>query len=163
MNKGITSQVFVFISALILMALILVFGIKSIKDLTNTSENAELGLFIKNLRDEIEVFYNNDIGSSKEIKLVVPKKIEEVCFYTNKYKINKKHNDNLFNQILDGNKNNVFIMPYGKFSMNQFKVDYLRNDPYENPLCIKTNSVLNGFIEVKSEKEEVFVEIRRNI
>ena len=161
MRKGVTSEVFVFISALILMALILVFGIKSIKDLKNTSDNAELGLFVKNLKNEIEVFYNNDVGSSKKIKLVIPKEVEKVCIFTKEYPATK--NENELDDILKYTNNNLFFIPVENFKINKITIPYLRNDKDENPLCIETKGVFNGVIEVKADNENVFVEMRREI
>ncbi len=161
MKKGMTNQVFIFISALILMALILVFGIKSVRDLTKTSDSAELALFVGNIRDETAVFYNNDVGSSKELRLKIPKDVGEICIFDKDVKINKKHKDNLFNSILEGTNYNVFILPLDNFQINQINVDYLKNDPSENPLCISTNGVFKGLIEVKSSENDVYVEIKR--
>src|SRR3989344_9656348 len=79
-KKGITLQPFLFIMALFVMIMVVVFGTKSIMDIKGAADFTELSLFITNLKDEAQIFYHFDIGSSKLSRLGLPSNIEFVCF-----------------------------------------------------------------------------------
>jgi len=125
-------QPFVYIFAIIVAALILVFGTKSILDLRERQELVELATFVTDLKEEVAAYYRFDIGSSKELDLNLPRKVKQVCFYENKLKVSPEI-----------------------FALNEFKIKYLK--PVETQLCINTNGKLKAIIETKAK----YVEIRK--
>ena len=125
-------QPFIYIFAIIVAALVLVFGTKAILDLKEKQELAELTTFVTKLKEDVAAYYRFDIGSSKELNLNLPRKVKKVCFTENKLEIFPK-----------------------VFFLNEFKIPYLK--PVETPLCIDTNGKLKAIIETKPR----YVEIRR--
>ena len=163
MKKGsILAQPFVFIMALILMALIIIFGAKSVFQIKKTADIAELNKFIINLDNQVELMYNYNVGSSKDISLNLPTSIEKICFSNPGEPITSNVDDNFFRTILENDKsNNVFIHPLRKFRDFDYKIDNLIVKSNENPLCFNTNGKLNGVMETVLVDNQVFVEIKR--
>lgn len=164
MKKGVAEQVFIYIFALIVMALVLVFGFRSILDIKEKAELTEISKFISNLKDLINTYYNFDVGSSKEIKLNAPSKVNEICFVNPKQEIKGKISDAFFYETLKENtKYNVYILPLDAYPepAPDFIIEHLEVNEKNNPLCIKTkDGILKAIIETKAKEKYVYVEMR---
>jgi len=73
------SQPFVYIFALIMGGLILVWGVKITIDFIGMAGKAELGKLVKNIESEAKSFMNQGEGSTKPITLMLPKDIQYFC------------------------------------------------------------------------------------
>lgn len=148
-KKGqLLAQPFIYIFALILGGLILVWGIKAIVDLVNTAGTAELGKMVKNIESDVGEFYNLDEGATKESQpLSLPKGLTYFCVSELNKKVtgtpvcNKKDkagaikpcgsldaiDKGLIGQLRIGN-NNIFVMPMAQAKLNngKFKIDKLK-------------------------------------
>lgn len=128
---------FIFIFVLVVAAFTFIFGFYLINNLIKTSNCTQLGIFFNDLKIGIERYYNFDIGSSTEISLKLPKKIEYVCFSNIGNELDKNSLDNiqngLYDVLMNSNYNLVFV-PINYCTRAFFKIDKLRVN--ENPLCI---------------------------
>jgi hypothetical protein len=80
MKKGqMLSQPFIYIFALILGGLIMIWGFKAIMDLKSVADKGELGQFRKNLESEVEVLYQRGEGTMKPVKILLTKAVKYVC------------------------------------------------------------------------------------
>lgn len=148
---------FTYIFALIVAALTLIWGIRAINDIREKSELVELTTFITELREDIQTYYNFDAGSSKTITLILPPKVEKVCF-TNPGSIPNTYIISQLNFELEDNEQyNTYILPLDSFSITRFKVNHLNITETENPLCIDTKGRFTATIET----QEGYVEISK--
>ncbi len=160
-KKGVSMQVFSFMFALILIALILGYGVKTLVGVKKTSDDVELGDFILRLRDQADAMYSFDVGSTKNVELFLPVTIERVCFFNGDKKISAIGVDQSLQNRLDTNLGkNVFITPE-TFAANILFVEHLRAGD-ENPLCFPTNGKLKiGMETVLGDDGKVYVAIHR--
>ena len=118
----ISSQVFMFIMASIIIGLVIIIGTRSFVRMHTMSSKAEVAELKKNLN---EMIYNIDYGDSKIESINLPSGVEEVCFCgrnTGVYglpkcnggsdaniKLRKKNNDNetIFIKLIDGTLNSL--------------------------------------------------------
>jgi len=90
-KKAINDQIFVYIFAVVIMGLIIIFGARAIIKTRNFSEQAEVTKFFDDIQTSVDRVYDYDLGSSLELKNIrVPSVVKEVCFqyhfgYTNVY------------------------------------------------------------------------------
>lgn len=163
--KGQINQVFIYISALLFMALILLFGVRSIMDFKEKAEFAELTKFVSDFKKEIENYYNFDVGSVKYLSLSVPGKVKQICFFNPDKKISVKVDDD-FKFVLETDKQyNMYTLPLDAYPSPapDFKIPHLVNTADENPLCVDTKSgVLKAVIETKEGKNDFFVDVRKS-
>ena len=111
MKKGISSQVFIYIFAVIVMALILFFGFKQIVGLKDLSDKSTYINFREDFREAVNgVFYKNK-GSvivfsldSRNKPLVLPDNINDVCFEGNKVILVPEKYSGFEVDYLDGNE-----------------------------------------------------------
>ena len=132
---------FVVIFSLIVMALILLFGARSIRDLGGVADMTELSRFVGNLQNVVEVYYNYDVGSKNEVSLNVPGKIEKICFFNPGGSINVGVDMEFRERLEDNSRDNMWILPLDAFKSPapDFRIEYLRAGVGgENPLCILT-------------------------
>lgn len=163
------AQPFIYIFALILGALILVWGIKMIVDFMGTANKAELGLLIKSIDSDVSEFYNYEEGAAaKPRTLNLPKGINYLCIANPGESINCKKKtkaaaeDQPFPPCATGpnggidkidptlellikraGKDNVFTAPMEKAGLNNGKFAIENLKPSEgNPLCIANRAQL---------------------
>ena len=74
------SQPFVYIFALIVGALILVWGGKTVLDLLQTGSQVNVGTFIKSLEEDVAAYKNFGEGSRTTKKVDFPQEITYICF-----------------------------------------------------------------------------------
>ena len=161
-KKGIEMQVFSFIFAIILIALILGYGTKSLMRLKSVGEDVDLGDFVFRMRDEVNTMYTFDAGSSKELMLFLPEKVERVCFYNSDKEVNLAGIDDTLKNYLETNPGkNVFVMPF-RFAQNVFYIDHLRAGGDDNPLCFLTKGRVTMVLKTAiGDDGKVYVEADR--
>lgn len=145
-RKGqMMAQPFIYIFALILAALILVWGVKMIVDFMGTADKAELGKTVEKIKSETDKYYNLGEDSSTEIRLMLPKGITYLCISEKDKPITsavcKKKDkkgaissctasgmDTVLPMLLKKATNNLFTVPFaqakvsnGKFTANNLK------------------------------------------
>lgn len=151
MKKGqLLSQPFVWIFALILGGLILVWGIKTVMDLKEKADLVDLGSFKNEIQSEAKAFYNYGEGSIKTIPASFSGKVKFVCFTDpdNRDKISKitcrykttdgklkacpsikgmNNNDDAIELLLeDEEKKNMWFLPLGTSVVDSFKINYVK-------------------------------------
>ncbi len=157
------SQPFVYIFALVVGALILVFFFFFVLDLKKTADFTELSTFVNKLQDVIDGYGNFDVGSSKKISLSLPGKVEKVCFVNPDLALNTAGLDDFFASVLQSNKkNNLFILPLDAFPSPapDFFIEGLIVLS-ENPLCVETDGVLKISVETMLHNNKIFVDVKR--
>ncbi len=149
------SHPFTVILTLVVAALILFFGISSIRDLLDVNSQVDIATLRNTLQKEVNTYYTLDEGSRKSISIRVPRQVAYICFVDQSSEIdyslipNKK--ENLVRTIND--KNTFLISELNKPSINPLNIEHLK--PAINPLCIKTSNNLIANIINKGQYVEI--------
>ena len=132
------STPFIYVFALIIGSLILVWGFNYVYKLKDVGETVELTTFISDLRKNVDSFFYLDEGSSKEINMRLPSKIDYICF--------KKEGTLNNNAVLDGNpvfrfilentNKNIFLLPTNAYITTVYNIENIKPKT-QNPLCFK--------------------------
>lgn len=128
-KKGqLMSEPFMWILALLVVALVLVFGFSAIKKLTNTFDKTSIANYVTEFKKLVEEVYYMDTGSMKAFKIRLPDKITKVCFYGGSGDASQAGIDPTEMRIiqLNGNKN-MFFLPLDAYesTMMMHKVEKL--------------------------------------
>lgn len=160
-KKGVEMQVFTFIFALILIVFILAYGLRSISRIQGVGENVDLGDFVFRLRDQVDMMVSFEIDSTKQVKLFLPNKVTQVCFFNGEHEITL-HDDDLDLYFETNLGKNVFAAPFS-FAQNIFLIEHLRPDHAgDNPLCFATKGVLQFTLTtVLGDDDNIYVEVSR--
>ena len=139
-KKGVLfSQPFIYILGLVVVGLLLLFGFRVINNLTVVSKDVEFVKFVNDFEDEIELYYDLDIGSSKILDIPIGPELMYICFVDRDSKPD-------YLDVLDKDVENLMRIAIGK---NVFFISYPttkeREAVYikhikpagENPLCIR--------------------------
>lgn len=160
MKGQLLGQPFIMIFALLLGALIIVFGVRSFMDIKSGAEDVELSKFVTGLQGNADTYYNFDAGSSKKLSLIVPAKARQVCFFDSERQINSPIDDFLKAAMTD-TKDNLFLLPLDSYFKTQFRIEHLKNGHNENPFCItKREGRINIIIETTAGLRDVSVEVK---
>jgi len=159
MKKGqMMGQPFIFIMALIIGALILVFGISQLVDFGNLGCKANLEQELSGLRTEIQKMFYETSGSAEGYKLDVPE-ANYICFIDPGETITLSQEelkaiDEGFATLAPRSTYNVVFIPFKICDTNAlFKVEKLTVSDDENPLCVRPNEVF--ILESKGDHTEV--------
>lgn len=151
------SQPIIFIFAIIIAALILVWGSYNIYKFTKTANTIEIGTALTDMKDVVSTYYYLDEGSSTIINIKLPKQVKYICFTDPDEPLlstNLEQIEPNLSQLLQAKGKNIFVIP----STNKPPTYYIDNlKPIENPLCIQTLNSLKATIENKG----TYIEIRR--
>jgi|TARA_B100002003_G_C14058335_1_gene509558 hypothetical protein len=165
MKKGqMIGQVFIYILAIILTAVILGYGYKTIVTFRENSEKISYIQFQTDLQNSVETI-TSDFGSVKIIGLSLPANFKKVCFVKNYQDFSDTFSAPDYpiieNSVVDGAEKNVFLVEnIAKESFYVGKIDldddsgYLINDDL---LCI---SVLSGKLRLRLEGKGDHTKIR---
>ena len=142
---------FTIIVAIILIALVLVFGYRGIVKLNNSISQNQADSFVLKLGNELEKRDVIKSGNANSISFSLPEGIEKVCFVDRTKKINPKKNE-ASNDIKAYTDKNVFFIPgiFPPASINLIDID---RD--ENPLCINAYGEINLRLGGKGDKVNV--------
>ncbi|MEK6903818.1 MAG: hypothetical protein AABW64_04190 [Nanoarchaeota archaeon] len=164
MKRGVSNLVFIFLFALILMALILAFGIKSFMGVKEAADLVELLTFEKNVNTAVQQYYSFDAGSSAEKTFAVPSKITSVCFFDPIQPLTTRGLDSQLDFFLRENKKDTFYtLPLDAFPnpAPDFLIQHITVDPSANPLCIPTKGKLSVVLETVARNNNIFVQVTR--
>ena len=165
MKKGqLAGQPFVYIFAIVVIGLIVVYGAYVIIELISVRDTVETNLFLNNLKKEVDSCYNLDFGSTCGLNdLVVPSEFKEICFVnTGEFidfdVIEDEFTKELVEISVENENYNVFLVPVlGKeLDKRRYFVNKLRSN--ENPLCV---NVIGSRIKLKLENRGNYIEILR--
>lgn len=109
MKKGISSQIFVYIFAAIVMALILYFGFTQIAGLKDLSDKSTYIVFKNDFTEAVNDIYYKNKGSvmvfsltSRNKPLILPNGIDNVCFEGDKVQLTSADYNNFRVDYLSG-------------------------------------------------------------
>jgi|SRR3989344_4977260 len=133
------AEPFMWILALVVGALILIYGFYMISNLIKTNEKATMAKYVLDLRHEVRKFYYFDAGSSELFKIRLPSKIKRACFYTGQGSINRQliSPQDAF-QLVQSSSNNMFIMPLDAYGSDylMYNIDGIK---VNNFVCFDNN------------------------
>ncbi len=158
-KRGQLDRPFIFIFITIVSAFVFIFGFYLINNLIKQSNCAQAGIFVNDLRNQVNRYYNFDAGSSTEINLNLPTNIKYVCFKNFDEELDKFKLDQIENGLYDVMKDsdyNIFLIPLNYCSKSFFKIDKIAVD--ENPLCV----INNGNIKLNLENKGSYVELSKS-
>jgi hypothetical protein len=155
-QKGeISSQVFTYILAAIIVGLILLVGYKGITTVLSVTSKAPIDDFRSDFTSTVNKMAR-DFGSIKKYEFSLPSQIEEVCFIDsmndeNKFDIPSSAAKNSFIKysIDDNVQKNVFLIKEGKIE-ESFYVDDL--NVVTDYLCIENSGLMYAWFEGKGRK-----------
>ena len=109
MRKGIASQVFIYIFAVIVMAMILYFGFTQIVNIKGLTDKSVYITFREDFKDAVNDVYYKNKGSvmvfsqeSRNKPLELPNGINQVCFQGSKVMLNSIDYDDFNAEFLNG-------------------------------------------------------------
>lgn len=165
MKRGVSTIIFIFLFALILMALIFAFGIKSFLDVKKTADTVELVTFIDQLDKKVQQYYSFGIGSSTEQTFSLPSQITLVCFADPEKPLTTTADSRLTFFLQNNKKDNVYVLPLDVFPeppAPDFTIKHLIVDPFTNPLCISAQGKkLSLVLETVARDNNVFVQVKK--
>jgi hypothetical protein len=148
---------FIYIFALIVGAMILVWGIKTVIDLKSTAGEVEAGKFLKKLEAEAKIFYNYEQGSMSEpFKVNLGSNVKYLCFADG--------SQTSFKCMLDGKacpttsefknlvakikgyktQKNVYFLPSSAMTVPQYNIKGLKpSSTVGNPACFSNGQKFN--------------------
>lgn len=123
MKKGqLTGQIFIFIIAIILFGLILLYGYKAVKEFGQTQEDVTLIEFRDQFSSKVKQVSAN-YGSVKKHEIILPSKYSEICFveYIDDKNVLRKVADQMYevnpliaDALEGGTDQNVFLVPFAQ-------------------------------------------------
>lgn len=161
MNKRgqLLERPFIFIFTIIVGALVFIFGFYLINNLIKASNCSQAGLFVNDIRNDIERYYSFDIGSSAEINLKLPKGIKYLCFYSREEYMDRGVFDEIDKGLYESINNldyNLVFLPLNYCSKGLFKIENMKAK--ENPTCILNT----GTVKLGLENKGDFVEVSKD-
>ena len=156
MNKrGVSRQVFMWIFALIVIAIVLYFGVTSLTKLVNVGKTVDTLRFQKDVERDVSLLYGYAPGSNKEVSINAPVGVQGVCFidFTRNIGVIKYSQLKSVRGLGVTPKNMFFASVQGKRS-EPVKIEHLK--PKTNPECI---DVKHGKIQLMLENKGDHVEV----
>lgn len=133
-------QPLVWVFALIVGGLILVWGGYQVYKLVSFSNEIQANDFVTTLKSDIESYYYLEEGSSKVITIILPSGIEHICF-TDEGDYDFPEFLSQGEQFLIKNREeNVFMFPSDKIDQGAFFIQHITTD--SNPLCLENKDKL---------------------
>ncbi|HLC56908.1 MAG TPA: hypothetical protein VJJ23_06735 [Candidatus Nanoarchaeia archaeon] len=142
MKKGQNQLIFIYIFAIVVIGLIVIFGYRAIKNFKDLGDEGQIVLFIDGIKNKVNDVYSLDKGSSIKLDdIILPSKVREICFVDVDMPLNDIIDDELIDQVVrdsldSGSQNNLFFVPQRGQSLSKvrFFVEHIK--PIENPLCV---------------------------
>lgn len=157
-----TQQVFIFLFALLLVALVLVFGVKQLLLVMSTADKVETLKFVDDFRKQVQTYAGFGIGSSKQLIIPLPSTVDQVCFFTPGQPLTGISDPVLRALLQSERKNNFYLLPLEQFQNPGpgFTIPYLVVRGPKNPLCILTPNDLRVQITTIEYQGGISVEVR---
>ncbi len=134
-----TSQIFVYVLAIIIIAFVLLYGYKSIASMRDKSEQIDLLSFKKDIENEV-IKMSGDYGSSRIVTIKVPSKYSQVCFIdlTQNPSSEIQYSHPLIYEAWGDDSANVFLMDglAKEFQLIQYQDNFLIEISPPGYLCI---------------------------
>ncbi|MEK6812995.1 MAG: hypothetical protein AABX86_02670 [Nanoarchaeota archaeon] len=161
MKGELFSQPLVMIFALVVLALILLFGIRSFTDIKEAADDVELVNFVRILQDEVKRYYQFDVGSSKKLALFAPSQAQQLCFYDPLRAVNIPL-DTFTKTTMQATNYNLYFLPLDAYQKTAFTIVHTKNNDVNNPFCIpQTNGRFLFLIATKAEAHTTYVGVQR--
>ncbi|MDP6642023.1 MAG: hypothetical protein QGF74_01420 [Candidatus Nanoarchaeia archaeon] len=147
------STPFIYVFALIIGSLILIWGMNYVYKLKDTAEIVEVNTFLSDLRKDVDSFFYLDEGSSKVISIRMPSKIDYICFKDKEIPLN---NDDIldgnpgFRFILENTNKSVFFLPTDAYRTTTYDIDNIKPKT-QNPSCFRNGEK----IKITTETDHV--------
>ena len=139
----IAGQILIYVLAIIIFSMTLLYGYKAIKYFTDSSTEISYLQLENDIKNEIEKVKGDSVGTVKKKVLQIPGNYKDVCFIST-FGFGTRGMDTylLIQQTLDSTKNNMFLAPPGNvgFDIGDIKV--------ESPYCI---SILGSRVTLRLE------------
>jgi len=162
-NKAqISSQIFVYIMAAVIITIILLIGYKAISAVMKPAMEAPINDFVNDFTNEVKQRAKN-YGDRDKFEFTLPKKFTQVCFIDSmneddEFEISANIDNVFIQDIVDDNiEKNVFLMNE-KFIEESFYVEKL--DVLGDYLCIDNQGVMEVWIEGKGRTACLTEEMR---
>ncbi len=150
-KKAQIPVVFTVIFAIIVAALLLIWGVSSIAKLIGLSNEVDYQITIQNLNDAVQKRFNYETGSSIVKSFKTSSKITDFCFANKDLQLNTA--DTRLASLMEISDDNLFILPLDAEDKTSFKINNLKGK--SNPECIK---VKNNVLEVRLTTFDKYVE-----
>ena len=144
---------------LIVGAFILLYGAKTILDLTSQADYVDFLDTTKDLEATIQTFQNYDPGSSKVYALNLPDGVETLCFYDASQDVSCTEDGQLCSADLSGNfelvadsQFNLYVFPLALYDENRFPIENFVTKG-GNPICVSNG----GSVVINAGKDAVSV------
>ncbi|MEM4640916.1 MAG: hypothetical protein QXW65_00090 [Candidatus Pacearchaeota archaeon] len=148
---------FQLIFSLILVAAVIVFGFFAIRMFLQRAEQAKFGVAFKEFEQEIQSVWQESGESNKTISVLVPKKVEAVCFVNRSASCRDPYGIYDFCNSINlysSNKENFFFYPLG--IAEQYNSKSAWSLLCQDHSCVKLSSVQCFF---KNERNEVKIRL----
>ena len=151
MKKGQVRMIFTWIFVLIVAGLILIYGVKVVRNTQKFSEDVVVVNFFKELKNKVDLYYSLDIGSIKKENFKLPAKIKYVCFTENSAIGTLPTDIQDKRSYLEGLRefDNVFLFPL-VYEQSRTNIGS-KLDLDKNPKCF---SVSGGLLQIKLQTTE---------
>ena len=160
-----------YILIVLIMALILFFGFKSVNSVLNAKDITQVSKFVLDFQDEVDLIYSYDIGSAKTFRsIALPNKVTHVCFYNPSKEITSHAEslfliDEFFYDYLDVSlSDNLFLIPTAEFGAPypDYYIEHLIVNSEENPLCVqRTKTGVEVILESYLAERDIHVGVKR--
>jgi len=172
MKNGAVEQTFIFIFALIVAAMIMVWGAKTILDLRNKAEQVQVGDAIEDIKEMAITYYNLEEGSSTPISIMLPTGVKCICFknifnpssalngvLVDGTNLNEECSENRLGAMLNSDdlQYNIFVTPFNSYVITRFSaikqmVPYFNGDEVKYMCFRNEKGKINAAIESKGDK-----------
>lgn len=150
-KSQIQSQIFIYVLAMVLVSMILVFGYKAINNFRDRAEKVACLKLKNDLTNAVEGIIG-DYGTVKKKQFDMCSNYNQICFVESQGEVNLPNNVDpiIKDSVLDKTGNNVFLVD--KIAEETYNIGKISVDP--DVLCIKTR---DGKVMLKLEGKGNFV------
>jgi hypothetical protein len=155
----ISSQVFVYVLASVMIALLLFIGVKAIATIIGVGGKVPLDTLKSDFRSDVESVARQ-YGSVKKVELNVPEKYDEICFVDSmeddgKFDSSVVENSLIKDSVESGAPENVFLVKKGIWDY-KFEADNL--DVQSDYLCLKNVGKLEIWLKGAGKKALLYTQ-----
>jgi hypothetical protein len=161
MKSQISAQVFIYIAAALLVALILLFGAKAISLIVNLFNKTDVDSLQAEITREVTDI-SKQTGSVKNIKFTLSGQFEKICFVDSmneqdKFTVDTGKIDNAFIRISvsDNARRNVFILKNSKIEKSFYVQDLNVQKDY---LCLDNKGLLSIWLQGNGKTALLYTE-----
>jgi hypothetical protein len=129
-TKAQAGQILIYVLAIIVFSLTLIYGYKAIKYFSDRSTEISYLQLENEIKSEVEKVKGDSMGSVKKKILQIPGSYREVCFFNSVGRGGRSINEGyqLISENLDVTENNMFLYPPGDVSLNIGDIEVIGNN-----------------------------------